>query len=59
MEIGTGQSFHIPRYARHSVISLTDSVMLEVSTPHFEDRQNDDASYGVKGEENWHGDGQA
>ena len=52
--IGPGRSFHIPRGARHSVISLTDSVMFEVSTPHFEDRRPADAEYNVEGEANWH-----
>ena len=44
-EIGPGESFHIPRYARHSMIALTDCVFLEVSSPHFEDRHNDDARW--------------
>ena len=44
-EIGTGQSFHIPRYARHSMIALTDCIFFEVSTPHFEDRHNEDARW--------------
>jgi len=44
-EIGPGQSFHIPRYARHSMIALTDCIFFEVSTPHFEDRQNEDARW--------------
>ena len=44
-EIGPGQSFHIPRFARHSMIALTDCIFFEVSTPHFEDRQNVDSDY--------------
>jgi len=44
-EIGPGRSFHIPRYARHSIIALEDCIFLEVSTPHFEDRKNVDADY--------------
>ena len=49
-----GESVHIPRYARHSVIALEDCIFLEVSTPHFEDRQNVDEDYGVDGELDWH-----
>ena len=45
MEIGPGEAFHIPRYARHSMIALTDCIFFEVSTPHFEDRYNDDARW--------------
>ena len=44
-EIGPGEAFHIPRYARHSMIALTDCIFFEVSTPHFEDRFNDDARW--------------
>ena len=43
--IGPGEAFHIPRYARHSMIALTDCIFFEVSTPHFEDRHNDDARW--------------
>lgn len=49
-----GESIHIPRYARHSVIALEDCIFLEVSTPHFEDRQNVDSDYDVDGEPDWH-----
>ena len=45
MEIGPGRSFHIPRFARHSLIALTDCLFFETSTPHFEDRMNDDARW--------------
>ena len=45
LEIGPGEAFHIPRYARHSMIALTDCIFFEVSTPHFEDRKNVDDEY--------------
>ena len=44
-EVGAGYSFHVPRYARHSIIALTDCIFLEVSSPSFEDRQNVDEDY--------------
>jgi len=44
-KIGPGRSFHIPRYARHSIIALEDCIFLEVSTPHFDDRKNVDSDY--------------
>lgn len=46
MEIGPGRSFHVPRGARHSIIARTDCVFFEVSTSHFEDRQNVEGEYG-------------
>ena len=48
LEIGPGEAFHIPRFARHSMIALTDCIFFEVSTPHFEDRYNDDARWVIQ-----------
>ena len=45
MRIGPGRAFHIPRFAWHSMIADTDCVFFEVSTPHFEDRQNLEDAY--------------
>lgn len=47
-ELGPGRAFHIPRYARHSIIALTDCIFIEASTPHFEDRINVDLDYVTK-----------
>jgi oxalate decarboxylase/phosphoglucose isomerase-like protein (cupin superfamily) len=44
-EVEAPCAFHIPRYARHSIIAVTDCVFFEVSTPHFEDRVNVDEEY--------------
>ena len=57
LEIESGRSFHIPAYARHSIIALEDSIFFEVSTAVFEDRTADNV-HGIEQEENWHGDGQ-
>jgi mannose-6-phosphate isomerase-like protein (cupin superfamily) len=40
-----GQSYHIPPGAVHRVAAVTDCVMFEASTPHFEDRVNVEDRY--------------
>ena len=43
-----GASFHVPPGAVHSVQTITDSVMLEVSTPVFDDRTNVEDKYNIE-----------
>lgn len=49
-----GDSYHIPPGAVHQVEAVTDCVLFECSTPHFEDRVNVAAQYGrVDTGESW------
>lgn len=41
-----GQTFHIPPGAPHRFTAITDCVVFEASTPHFDDRVDDSARYG-------------
>ena len=43
--IDTGSSIHIPPGAVHRVGAVTDCVLFEASTPHFEDRVNVEDQY--------------
>ena len=36
--ISEGQSFHFPPYCIHQEEAITDCIIIEVSTPHFNDR---------------------
>jgi mannose-6-phosphate isomerase len=45
--VGPGRSFHIPPGAPHRVEALTDCVLFEASTPHYNDRVRDEETYGV------------
>lgn len=40
-----GESYHIPPGTVHRVAAVTDCVMFEASTPHFEDRVNVEDRY--------------
>lgn len=40
-----GMSFHIPPGAVHRVHAVTDCVLFEASTPHFDDRVNVEQAY--------------
>ena len=44
----SGYSVHIPPGSVHQVEALTDSVIFEVSTPHFNDRARIEEKYGLK-----------
>lgn len=49
-EVGPGESMHIPPGAPHQEITLgnEDLVIVEVSTPHFNDRVRDEPNYGME-----------
>lgn len=40
-----GESYHVPPGAVHRVVAITDCVMVEASSPVFEDRVNVEAEY--------------
>ena len=42
-----GDTFHIPPGAVHQEEALTDVLILEVSTPHFNDRVRVETDYGL------------
>ena len=42
-----GETFIVPPGAIHSVQTVTDSVMVEASTPVFDDRENVEADYDI------------
>jgi mannose-6-phosphate isomerase-like protein (cupin superfamily) len=42
-----GESFHIPPGAPHQVEAIKDCVLLEASTPHYDDRIRLEAHYGL------------
>ena len=42
-----GETFVVPPGAIHSVQTVTDSVMVEASTPVFDDRENVEADYDI------------
>jgi len=44
--INAGDSFHFPPGAVHQVEAVTDCVIIEASTPHFNDRVRVEESYG-------------
>lgn len=46
-----GSSFHFPPGAVHQEEALTDCVIIEASTPHFNDRVRVEEEYGLKIEE--------
>ena len=46
--IKSGQSFHFPPYAVHQEKALTNCVIIEASTPHFNDRVRVEKKYGLK-----------
>ena len=52
-EMHPGASFHVPPGAVHSVQTITDSVMLEVSTPVFDDRTNVEDKYNIEEAVEW------
>ncbi len=37
VELGVGDTFNVPPGLRHQMIALVDSILLEISTTHFED----------------------
>lgn len=45
--MSAGQTFHIPPGAVHQVIAIEDCVLVEASTPDFDDRVNVSARYGA------------
>lgn len=45
-KLASGDSVHIPPGAVHREEALTDLVVFEVSTPHFNDRVRDEPKYG-------------
>ena len=45
-ELEPGQTVHVPPGAPHRVTALEDSMLFEVSTPHFNDRVRCEADYG-------------
>ena len=47
-EIKPGQAFHIPPGAVHQEYAITDCEIIEVSTPHFNDRVRVEKKYGLK-----------
>ena len=49
-EIKPGQAFHIPPGAVHQEYAITDCEIIEVSTPHFNDRVRVEKKYGLRGE---------
>ena len=49
--IKPGESFHFPPYCIHQEEALKDSIIIEVTTPHFNDRVRMEKSFGQKNEE--------
>ena len=49
-EIKPGQAFHIPPGAVHQEYAITDCEIIEVSTPHFNDRVRVEKKYGLEDE---------
>ena len=45
--VGPGDWFHFPSGCIHQEIALTDVVMIEVSTPHFNDRVRVEEMFGI------------
>ena len=45
--LNTGDTFHFPPGAVHQEEAVTDCVILEASTPHFNDRVRVEAEYGL------------
>jgi mannose-6-phosphate isomerase len=48
-EVGPGDWFHFPNGCIHQEIAITDVVMIEVSTPHFNDRVRVENLFGISG----------
>jgi mannose-6-phosphate isomerase-like protein (cupin superfamily) len=46
--IKSGQSFHFPPFSIHQEKALTDCLIVEASTPHFNDRVRVEKFYGIK-----------
>jgi mannose-6-phosphate isomerase len=47
-ELGPGDFFHFPNGSVHQECALTDVVLLEVSTPHFNDRVRVEPIFGLE-----------
>lgn len=45
-----GESYHIPPGAPHQVEAMTDCVLFEASTPHYDDRVRVEEQYGLVAE---------
>lgn len=48
--VNAGQSWHVPPGAVHQETAITDCVIFEISTPHFNDRVRVEELYGEKAE---------
>lgn len=46
-EMSPGESYHIPPGAPHQVEAVTDCVLVEASTPHYDDRVRCEEAYGL------------
>lgn len=46
--VNAGETFHFPPGAVHQEEALTDCVIIEASTPHFNDRVRVEADYGLE-----------
>jgi mannose-6-phosphate isomerase len=49
-ELGPGEWFHFPPGSVHQEEAITDVVLIEVSTPHFNDRVRMESEFGIKEE---------